>query len=439
MSPSVRASGSTTNGAALQRRPVFAWCLFDWANSPFPAIVLTFVIPAYFASGMIKDAATSTSQWAFMTGAAALAIAFASPVLGSIADQGHRRKPWLLLFTTVLAIGSALLWFVRPDPADATLLLWLVGLSIVAFEIGMVFYNALLPTLVPQAYLGRVSGWAWGMGYFGGLAALVLVLLVFVQAESPLFGLEKQPAAEHVRITGAVVALWLIVFCLPLFMWTPDPAGRGLSAAAAMRTGVQTLVRTLRALPHHPQLARFLIARMIFTDGINTLFAFGGVYAAGTFCMSVEEVLQFGLVLNATAGAGAFAFGWIDDWIGAKRTILIGLVALVVIGVPLLLVETTLWFWILGAALGVFFGPVQSASRSLMARMTPPGMESEMFGLFALSGKATAFIGPWLVGIVALSFDSQRLALATVIPFLVIGGLLLLTVREPSRPIDLSD
>ena len=148
--------------------------------------------------------------------------------------------------------------------------------------------------------------------------------------------------------------------------------------------------------------------------------------------MSVEEVLKFGLVLNATAGVGAFAFGWVDDRIGAKPTILIGLVAIFAIGVPLLLVETTLWFWILGSALGVFIGPVQSASRSMMARMTPAGMESEMFGLFALSGKATAFIGPWVVGVVALTYDSQRLALATVLPFLVVGGLLMLSVREPT-------
>jgi len=421
----------------FERRSVFSWCLYDWANSPFPAIVLTFVFPAYFIKAVAVDAATATSQWAFMTGGAALVIAFASPALGSIADQGHRRKPWLAAFTTVLATGSALLWFVRPDSADAFLLLLLVGASVVAFEIGMVFYNALLPTLVPASHVGRVSGWAWGLGYFGGLGGLVLVLFVFVQAETPPFGLNKD-AAEHVRIAGPLVALWLALFCLPLFLWTPDPPGRGLPAKAAVREGLVTLIRTLRALPDHGQMARFLLARMIFTDGINTLFAFGGIYAAGTFGMSVTEVIMFGLLLNATAGTGAFAFGWIDDWIGAKPTILIGLAAITAIGVPLLLVQTTLWFWILGAALGVFFGPVQSASRSMMARMTPAGMESEMFGLFALSGKATAFIGPWLVGLIALVYDSQRLALASVLPFLVIGGLLMLTLREPAKAEDFS-
>jgi len=419
---------------ALERRPVFSWCLYDWANSPFPAIVLTFVIPAYFTEKIATDAATATWQWFLMTALAAIFIAISSPVLGAIADQSGHRKPWLALFTSLMVLGSALLWFVRPDPSDAALLLILVGVSVVSFEIGMVFYNAMLPTLVPTSHIGRVSGWAWGLGYFGGLGALVLVLFVFVLVETPPFGLEKEPAAEHIRIAGPVVALWLCLFCLPLFLWTPDRPGRGLPAAAAIREGMSVLKRTLKALPKHPQLARYLIARMIFTDGINTLFAAGGVYASGTFGMSVAEVIMFGLVLNATAGAGAFAFGWIDDWIGAKPTILIGLVAITAIGVPLLLIESKLWFWILGGALGIFFGPVQSASRSMMARMTPAGMENEMFGLFALSGRATSWAGPLLIIAVALIFDSQRIALATVIPFLVVGGLLMLGVREPARP-----
>lgn len=414
------------------RRSIFAWCLYDWANSPFPAIVMTFVIPAYFTRAVAVDTATATSQWAFMSGAAALAVALASPVLGSIADQGRRRKNWLALFTLLLIAGSALLWFAQPQHEDALLLLWLVGLSVVAFELSMVFYNAMLPTLVAPSHFGRVSGWAWGLGYFGGLGGLMLVLFGFVQAKPPPFGLDTG-LAEHVRVAGPVTALWLALFCLPLFLWVPDAPGRGLAPGAAMRTGMRTLVATLRTLPRQGQLGRFLLARMIFTDGINTLFAFGGVYAAGTFGMSVTEVIAFGLLLNLTAGIGAFAFGWLDDHVGARPTILIGLIGIIGVGVPMLLITEVLWFWILGAALGIFFGPVQAASRSFMARLTPPGMQSEMFGLFALSGKITAFVGPWLVGVIVLATGSQRWGLASVLPFLVLGGLLLLTVREPER------
>ncbi|MBS28115.1 MAG: MFS transporter [Alphaproteobacteria bacterium] len=405
------------------RRGAAAWCFYDWANSPYPAIVLTFVIPAYFANGVVQDPALATQWWAIMTGTAAFVIALASPILGSIADQGRRRKPWLAVFTLIMAAGSACLWFVRPELSDAMLLLVLVGVSVVAFELSMVFYNALLPNLVPIRWLGRVSGWAWGLGYIGGVGGLLFVLFCLDVASGNVAG---------VRLSGPVVAVWLLVFCLPLFVWTRDPRGRGLAAGPAIRAGMRELRTTLGNLTRYPQLWRYLLARMIFADGINTLFAFGGVYAAGTFGMSVPEVIVFGLVLNVTAGAGAFAFGWIDDWIGARRTILIGLTGLVVVGVPLLLVESKLAFIILGAGLGIFFGPVQAASRSLMARIIPPGTEGEMFGLYALSGKITAFAGPWIVALVTAVTGSQRWGMASVLPFLIVGGLmLLLMVREP--------
>ena len=414
-------------GENLDRKSIAAWCTYDWANSPFPAIVLTFVIPAYFTQAVVGDPATATTWWAIMTGTAALTIAVLSPILGTIADQGRRRKPWLGVFTIIMALGSALLWFVRPDPDHAMLLLVLVGVSIVAFELSMVFYNALLPTLVPRHWMGRISGWAWGLGYFGGVGGLLIVLFGFVQADPPPLGLDASGVAlEHIRIAGPIVALWLLVFCLPLFIWTRDPRGRGLAAGAAIRSGLSELRSTLAGLREHPQLWRYLLARMIFTDGLNTLFAFGGVFAAGTFGMPVAEV-----IMNVTAGIGAFAFGWIDDRIGAKRTILLGLCGLVIVGVPLLLVESKIAFVILGSILGIFFGPVQAASRSLMARITPEGAAGEMFGLYALSGKATAFVGPWLVALITATTGSQRWGMASVLPFLVIGGLLLwLTVRD---------
>jgi len=461
--------------APFDRRAVGAWCVFDWANSPFPAVVLTFVIPAYFAQAVVGDAAQATELWAVMTGLSALAIAVISPVLGAIADQGRARKPWLAFFAAIMAAGSAAMWFVAPDPGDVVLLLLLVGVTVVAFELSMVFYNALLPNLVPANWLGRISGWAWGLGYIGGVGGLLLVLFVFVQADPPPFGLDAGgdalenvrmsgpgvaawrlgyiggvgglllvlfvfvqadpppfgldaggDALENVRMSGPVVAAWMLVFCIPLFMFTPDPRGKGLAMGAAVRTGFAELVRTLRNIRDYPQIWRYLLARMLFTDGINTLFAFGGVFAAGTFGMAVSEVIVFGLILNVTAGLGAFAFGWVDDRIGAKRTIVIGIAGIIAVGVPLLMVESKLAFIVLGATLGIFFGPVQAASRSLMARIIPPGTESEMFGLYALSGKVTAFMGPWVVALVTAVTGSQRWGMATVLPFLVVGGVLLL-------------
>jgi UMF1 family MFS transporter len=170
---------------------------------------------------------------------------------------------------------------------------------------------------------------------------------------------------------------------------------------------------------------------MLYTDGLNTLFVFGGIYAAGSFGMDTEEILIFAILLNVTAGLGATAFGWIDDWIGAKRTILIAVAALTLFGGLILLVESKTWFYVLGAAIGVFAGPAQSASRSLMARLAPAGLRTEMFGLYALSGKATAFVGPALVGWLTVWAGSQRIGMATILAFFVVGWLLLLPLREP--------
>ncbi|MFQ5939507.1 MAG: MFS transporter, partial [Alphaproteobacteria bacterium] len=172
-------------------------------------------------------------------------------------------------------------------------------------------------------------------------------------------------------------------------------------------------------------------ARMIYTDGLNTLFAFGGIYAAGTFGMSFGEVIEFGIALNVTAGLGAIAFAWIDDWIGAKRTVLIALAGIIACGAILLSIDSKAWFWVFALVLGSFFGPAQAASRSLMARLVPPGMETEMFGLYAFTGKVTAFVGPAVLGWATLAFDSQRAGMATILPFLLVGAALLLTVREP--------
>lgn len=419
-----------------QRRAIAGWCLYDWANSPFAAVVLTFIVPAYFAKAVMDDEAAATAAWGFMSGGAALALALLAPVVGAIADQGRGRKPFLAAATLVMAAATAAIWWVTPHDSDAALLLWLVAIATVAFELGMVFYNALLPGLVPPARLGRVSGLGWGIGYFGGLAGLVVILFGFVQAGTPPFGLDRD-TAEHVRIAGPIVALWAVVFALPLFVWTPEPhGGPGLPAGRAVAAGLATLARDLAALWHDPArrpMARFLIARTLYIDGVNTLFAFGGIYAATVFAMSVAEVAYFGIALNITAGLGAIAFGWLDDRLGARATILAGICGIVACGIPILVLGDAIWFWIFGAALGTFFGPVQAASRSLMARLAPPGAEGEAFGLFGFSGRALSFVGPWLVGAVTMATASPRWGLATVIPFLIVGGLLLLTVREPRR------
>jgi len=411
------------------RAALFSWCLFDWANSAFPTVIVTFVFATYFTQSIAPDPITGTTQWGYALSLSGVAIALVSPVVGAVADKGGPRKPWLAAFSALCIACSAALWLARPEVSYTVLALALFALANLAFEVGTVFYNAMLPAIAPPERIGRLSGWGWGLGYAGGLACL-LVAFAFVRPERPPFGLDRE-SAEHIRIVGPLVALWFALFAIPLFRLVPDASRTGLAPMAAARAGLAEIVGTLRRLRRLGPIARFLVARVLYIDGLNTLFAFGGIYAAGTFGMSFEEIIRFAIALNVTAGLGAAAFGWVDDWIGPKRTVLISLAAIVLIGLPLLLIESKGWFWALALGLGIFMGPAQAASRSLMARLAPVEQRGEMFGLFALSGKITAFLGPALLATFTAAFASQRAGMATVLVLISAGAVVLAGVRVP--------
>ncbi len=415
-------------------RPVLAWCLYDWANSAFPTVITTFVFAAYFTRAVAPDETTGTFLWGNATAIAAVAIALLSPALGAIADRTGRRKPWLAVFSLVCIVATAGLWTVQPDPGSITRALTLVVIATIGFEFATVFYNAMLAEIAPEDRVGRISGLGWGLGYVGGLACLVTALFLLIRAEPPPFGLDPD-SAEPVRATALLVAAWFTVFALPTLLAVPEPASReheGLGPA--VRDGLKRLRATIGALRWSQPVTRFLVARMLYADGLTTLFTFGGIYAAGTFGMDFDEIIVFGIALNVTAGLGAMAFGWIDDWLGPRRTIMLALIGLIVFGVLALIAPDKTWFWVIGMALGTFMGPTQTASRSFMARLAPEDQRAEMFGLFALSGKATNFAGPLLLGWVTLAFDSQRAGMATIVVFLVAGLALLTTVRaDPGR------
>ncbi len=409
-----------------------AWCVFDWANSPFPTAIITFVFAAYFVEGIVGDSVRGTALWGAAMAASGVAVALLGPVLGAVADAGGRRKPWLASCSAVTIGGALVLWYATPEPSSALWALVCVAVANAAFELGMVFYNAMLPGLAGPGRVGRLSGWGWALGYAGGLACLVLALFGLIEATPPPFGLDAGEA-EHVRAVAPLAALWFAAFGWPLFVFVPDAPATGASTGRAVRRGLATLWRTLRAYRRHRTIFHFLIARMLYIDGLNTLFAFGGIYAAGTFGMDVGRVLGFGIALNVTAGLGALAFAWVDDLLGAKRTLVISITGLIATAAAALLAPSEPWFWAAGLGLGVFIGPTQSASRSMMARLSPPDHHTEMFGLFALSGRVTAFAGPALVGWATLAFDSQRAGMATILAFLAVGLALLLPLPDPGR------
>ena len=402
--------------------------MFDWANSAFATLVVTFVYSTYFTTAIAADEVTGTAQWSRAVGLSGVLVAVLAPPLGALADRSGRRLTCLGVCTLVCCIASAGMTGVQPDLAWAGLTaLSLFVIANVGFELSTVFYNAFLPELAPAERVGRLSGWAWGLGYAGGLLSLVLALAVLAR-EQPLFGISTE-AGFNYRAVCLLAAGWFALFSLPLFMFAPrQPSGSGL---ASPRTGAyDELRRTFGRLRHYPDIARLLAARLLYNDGLVTIFAFGGIYAAGTFGMSLPEVIQFGIALNATAGIGAGVFGFVDDRLGGKRTILVTLIALTACSLLAVWAPNVGWLWLAGLSLGLFVGPNQSASRTLMARFIPEQHTAGFFGLFAFSGKITTFAGPLLLGIVTQATGSQRLGVATVVGFFVLGGLLLLTVDE---------
>jgi MFS transporter, UMF1 family len=442
------------------RRAIAGWVLFDWAAQPYFTLITTFVYAPYFASAIAPDPARGQALWGFATAAAGIVIALSSPVLGAIADAAGRRKPWIAAFGVLYVLGSAMLWFGKPgDAASVMLVLAAYAILAIGAEFSTVFNNAMMPSLVPPERLGRLSGTGWAVGYVGGLVSLVVVLgLLAANPQtgktllglSPAFGLD--PALrEGDRAAGPLTAIWFVVFILPLFIFTPDlPHRRSLRDAVGH--GFATITDTLRRLPQHRNLARFLLANMIYADGLVALFAFGGIYAAGTFGWGTIQIGIYGILLTTTGTLGAWLGGKLDDRIGPKPVILASLAMLILATVTILsTTRDTILFVIavdppvaggklfasapeqifigLGAVIGFVTGPMQAASRTLLVRLAPPEQMTQFFGLLALSGKVTSFLGPLLVGIVTSITLSQRAGMVVLVVFFSVGALLLTRVR----------
>ncbi len=408
-------------------RVIWSWALYDWANSAFTTLVVTFIYSTWFSKAMAPDEVTGTAWWSRAVAVSAVLTALASPILGAAADRAGARKAFLAVSTGVCIAATTLLAFIPPSLGHAAMLALVVYVvADFCFESGYTFYNAFLPVIASPERLGRISGYGWGLGYVGGLACLALALLGFVR-DDPWLGL---PTAEgfHVRATNLLVAAWYLVFALPLFLFVPERRAGPVrfEPVAALRE----VLRTLSAIGRYREVAKFLVARLVFNDGLVTVFAFGGIYAAGTFGMSLSDVILFGIALNVASGLGAAGFGFMDDRLGGKTTILITLAALIVASLLAVWAPSRTWLWVAGMLIGIFVGPNQSASRSLMARFVPERHQAEFFGFFQLSGKVTSFLGPLALGLAATAFQSQRAGVATVIVFFVVGGAILLTVDE---------
>jgi UMF1 family MFS transporter len=457
------ASGIVTLEAA-PRRALVSWVLFDWAAQPYYTLVLTFLFAPYFANAVAPDPAQGQALWGYAAAAAGILIAIGSPFLGAMADGRGARKPWMAAFSVLFIASLATLWLAVPQADTATIALVLAAFVVATAmaEFTTVFTNAIMPSLVPPGQLGRLSGTGWAVGYAGGLVSLALMAgLVVADPLSgrtvlgfePLVALDTA-TREGDRLVGPFSALWYALFMIPFFLFVPDK--RSVTSQPSTRPATAELWETLRSLPSHRDMLLFLVARMLYADGLAAIFAFGGIYGAAVFGWGALELGLFGIVLTLTGVFGALIGGVLDDRVGSKAVIVGALLLLVVGALGILSVDQSHVLYVMEAApkaagsapfsstgervflafaviVGVVAAPVQAASRALLARLAPPEKMTQYFGLFAFSGKVTAFMAPLAVAAVTQVTGSQRIGMASIALFLVAGLVLMLQVRTESR------
>ena len=419
-----------------RKMPALAYILYDWAISPLPTLHTTFVFSIFFVQAVAPNEILGNVWWSWMIAACSLTIAIASPLAGADADRRANRKKWLFIMTIISALSTSLLWFVVPTSELTTdAQNWMIVTTLVLSYFAIItndgvytFYNALLPSVTTKDSLGRVSGWAFGIGYLSGLLALFCALPVVAPSmfglENPLFGISTENAS-NIRITMPFVAIWLVLFSIPLFIYCPEPE------KAKETEFKETLKSGIKALLEIPGLLRFFIARMFYADALVVVFAMGGIYAGTEFGFSIsgplsQNLIVFGILLNLTSGIGAIIGGYSDDFLGSYITLRIALIALAISSLVAVVTSSIFTFWIAGACLGFFIGPVQSCTRVLVSKaIDKEEMRSRIFGLFMLSGKATSFVGPFLYGVFVTIFETSRAGMSVALIFLIIGFLLL--------------
>jgi len=438
----------------VSKKGIWGWMLFDWAAQPFHTLILTFIFAPYFTSHVASDAVTGQAQWGYAAAIAGVFIAVCSPVLGSIADATGPRKPWIGFFSLLAIIGSLGLWWALPNTVEGTSVVFILAafaLAMLGFEFAAVFNNAMMPDLVPREKLGRLSGNAWALGYVAGLLTLIIVLATMASNDQgltllgtqPLFGIDAS-LKEGERATGPLTALWFLIFVIPLFLFTPD-INRGPKITGAVSKGVSDLIDTIKRLPQNTSLFAYLGSSMIYRDALNGLYTFGGIYAVGVLNWSIVQVGVFGILANITGVAGAYFGGRLDAKLGPKFVVTVGVIVLILASVTVITTDPThalfirvgegsdipnIVFYICGGLIGAAGGAVQAASRTLMVDQAEPGRMTEAFGLYALSGKATAFLAPILIAIFTDISGSQRIGVTPLIALFVLALLLLPLVKE---------
>lgn len=438
------------------------WVMFDWATQPFYTLITTFLFAPYFTAYFVGDIRGAT-WWGYTMGAAAIIVAIGSPLLGATADARGRLKPYIAILAVIFVVSQALLWFAEPGALDR---LWIIIAALIVAtccaEFATVLNNALMPRLVPPDQLGRISGTGWAVGYIGGLASLVF-MVAFVLADPgklTLLGLDpliaNSAAREADRLVGPFCALWFAIFMLPFFLFTPDAPPNVTAGKVGIREAFRALGETLRNVRSYRDIMLFLIAHLLFIDGLLAIFSFGGIYATIVFDWRSIQLAVFGVILALAGGVGAFAGGFLDDKLGSKTVLIGALILLIIACLGAISIDRThvlfffetpapeqeralfssigeIFYIGFGTLIGISAGPLQAASRSFLARLAPPERMTEFFGLFAFSGKVSAFAAPLTIGLVNQLTGSLRLGMTTILVYLLAGLFVMLSMRGEAR------
>ena len=402
------------------KKEIFSWSLYDFANQPFSTIIVTFIYSTLFTTSICTQ--DGEKIWGSAIAITSILVALFSPIFGALSDKGGYRKFFLIFFTCICAIFSMLLYF--PKEGDVYLAVTCFIIANVAFEMGHVFCNSYLPDISSKENIGRISGFAWGIGFLGGLIALFVSLLLFDVNNS-------YNSYEETRRINIFVGLWFLCFSLPTFIYVNDKRKERITRNHIIDS-FQSIKNTFQQVKEYRQIVKFLIARLFYNDALITIFAFGGPYAKKTLDFSMNEVFLFGIVLSISAGIGSFVFGYLEDKIGVAKVIKVSLYFLIIATFLAYIAPETHFpkeiFWSAGILLGFMIGPNQSCSRSLMARLVPKDKQNEFFGFFTFTGKATAAVGPFLFGLIASEYD-QQIALLIIIVLFIIGFVLFNNIR----------
>ena len=410
--------------AYTQKYKVFSWLLFDFANTSFSVIMVTFVFPLYFKNVICSGEPSGDALWGFSISLSMLIVALISPVLGAAADYSGKRKRFLFVFTLISVIATALLSLSGPGMAVAAVALFI--LANIGFEGGLVFYDAYLKEIATDKSVGRVSGYGFAMGYLGAFAILLLT--------KPLLNkgivLSNAP---NVQLSFLAAAVFFGLFAVPIFLVLRDQQkeARPAISFAALGSSIREVKHTVRHIMSYPDLVRFLLAYFFYNDAILTVIAFSSIYAQNTLGFTTGELIVFFMLVQTTAIAGSIIFGFVTDKIGPKRTIVITLLIWFVVVLAAIFADRKELFFYTGMLAGLSMGSSQAASRSMMARLTPREHVTEFFGFYdGTFGKASAIAGPLMFGLVSAYAGSQKAALASLLMFFTIGLLLMTRVRS---------